>query len=152
MTQNPKHWSNEATVLQYIDNILVPNVTRLRSEEGLAADQEALLIFDTFSGHLTVGVKQKLASNHINYVMVPPNLTNRFQPLDVSVNKAAKNVVRKCYSEYYSGEVQRQLTTGVAAHYVAVDLRLSVLKVKHASWIVEIFNKVISFSLRKVFL
>ena len=29
----------------------------------------------------------------------------------------------------------------VGAHDVAVDLRLSVLKAKHASWIVEIFNK-----------
>ena len=57
------------------------------------------------------------------------------------MNKAAKNVVRKCYSEYYRSEVQRQLTAGAEPHDVIVDLRLSVLKVRHAKWIVEIFNK-----------
>ena len=37
--------------------------------------------------------------------------------------------------------MQRQLTTGVGAHEVTVDLRLSVLKARHASCIVEIFDK-----------
>ena len=38
----------------------------------------------------------------------------------VSVNKAAKNVVRKFYSQYYSSEVQRHLAAGVGTHDVAV--------------------------------
>ena len=41
----------------------------------------------------------------------------------------------------YSSEVQRQPTTGVGAHAIAVDLRLSVLKTKHADWVVEIYSK-----------
>ena len=59
----------------------------------------------------------------------------------VSVKKAAKNVVRKCYSQYFSCKVQLQLTAGVGTHDVADNLRLSVLKAKHANWIVEIYNK-----------
>ena len=53
----------------------------------------------------------------------------------------AKNVVRKCYSQYYSSEVQRQLAAGVGTHDVAVHLRLSVLKPNHANWIIEMYNK-----------
>ena len=53
----------------------------------------------------------------------------------------AKNVVRKCYSQYYSSEVQRQLAAGVGTYDVAVQLRLSVLKPKHANWIIEMYNK-----------
>ena len=64
-------------------------------------------------------------------------MTNIFQPLDVSVNKAAKNELRKCYSQFYTTEVHRQLT----AHEVKVDLRISVLKSKHAEWIVQIFDR-----------
>ena len=41
-------------------------------------------------------------------------------------NKAAKNVVWKCYSQYYSSEEQRQLAAGVATHDVAVHLIVSV--------------------------
>ena len=37
--------------------------------------------------------------------------------------------------------LQRQLAAGVGTHYFAVHLRLSVLKAKHANWIVEICNK-----------
>ena len=33
----------------------------------------------------------------------------------------------KCYSQYYSSEVQRQLAAGIGTHDVAVHLRLSVL-------------------------
>ena len=109
-------------------------------EDGVAPDQRALLIFDTFRGHLTPAVKDKLELNSVSYVLVPANLTNRFHPLDVSVNKAAKNVIRKCYSKYYRSEVQRQLTAGAEPHDASVDLRLSVLKDKHARWIVEIFD------------
>ena len=34
-----------------------------------------------------------------------------------------KNVVRKCYSQYYSSDVQRQLAAVVGTHDVAVHLR-----------------------------
>ena len=39
---------------------------------------------------------------------------------------------------FKSGKLQ--LTAGVGTHDVAVHLRLSVLKAKHANWIVEIYN------------
>ena len=59
----------------------------------------------------------------------------------VSVNKAAKNDIRKWYSQYYSNEVQRQLAACLGTHYFAVHLRLSALKAKYANWIVEIYYK-----------
>ena len=59
----------------------------------------------------------------------------------VSVNKAAENVVSKCYSQYYSSDVQLQLAAGVGTHDVTVYCRLSFLKTKHANWILEIYNK-----------
>ena len=34
-----------------------------------------------------------------------------------------------------------QLAAGVSAHEVTVDLKVSVLKPKHADWIVEIFDR-----------
>jgi hypothetical protein len=60
--------------------------------------------------------------------LVPPNMTNLFQPLDLTVNRAAKNIVCNCYSSYYSGEVEKQLAVGIAASDVKVDVRLSKVK------------------------
>ena len=42
---------------EYIDRILIPHVTRVRLEDDVAPDQRALLIFNTFRGHLTPAVK-----------------------------------------------------------------------------------------------
>ena len=62
-------------------------------------------------------------------------MTNLFQPLDLTVNRAAKKIVRNCYSSYYS-EVQKQLAAGIAASDVKVDVRLSKVKPMHASRLV----------------
>jgi hypothetical protein len=62
-------------------------------------------------------------------------MKNLFQPLDLThtVNRAAKNIVRNCYSSYYSGEVQKQLAAGIVASDVKV--RLSNVKPMLASWL-----------------
>ena len=51
------------------------------------------------------------------------------------------NLVRKCYSQYYTSEVQRQLAARVEAQDGSVGIRLTVVDAKHANWIVEIHNK-----------
>ena len=140
VTQNEKHWANETTVLQFLDHIIIPYVKDIRGSLA-APDQRALLIFDVFRGHMTAKVKEKLNINNIGFVLVPPNLTNLFQPLDVSVNKASKTVIKNCYSKFYRDEVTRQLTAGVNPHDVKVDVRISILKPLHAKWILEVYNR-----------
>ena len=140
VTQNEKHWSNEKTVLTWIDKILIPYITDER-RRLTSPNQFALLIFDSFQGHLTEQVNSKLQNNKISVVIVPANMTNKFQPLDVSVNKSAKNFIKKQFSSYYTSEVHRQLQAGIAPHDIKVDLRISLLKPKHAVWVVDLYNK-----------
>ena len=72
--------------------------------------------------------------------LVPINMTNLFQPLDITVNRAVKNIVRSCHSSYDSGWVQKQLAEGIAASDVKVDVRLSKVKPMHASWLVHVYH------------
>lgn len=81
-----------------------------------------------------------MADNNLNYVLVPANMTNHFQPLDVSVNKAAKDLMRASYTSHYQTEVQRQLNAGVAPHDVKVDKTFKGIKVKHAGWITKAYH------------
>ena len=53
ISQNPKHWSNEAETFKLIDLILNPYIINTRSKLGLPESQKALLIMDTFKGQLT---------------------------------------------------------------------------------------------------
>ena len=44
--------------------------------------------------------------------MVPANCTDRLQPLDVSVNKAAKNFLRGQFEDWYATQICDQLKAG----------------------------------------
>ena len=51
ITHSPKHWSNEQTMLEYIDHIIVPYIERVRQE--LDECKPALVIMDNFKGQVT---------------------------------------------------------------------------------------------------
>ena len=72
---------SEESMLSYIDNV--------REDLAVGKDQAALAIFDHFKGQLTPKVTQCLEKNNIQSVLVPRCCTDRLQPLDISVNKAA---------------------------------------------------------------
>ena len=81
-----------------------------------------------------------LASLNIEVVSVPANMTHFFQPLDLTVNREAKKFIKDQFTSWYSAQIQSQLDSGVVLDDVDVDLRLSVLKPIHATWIVSMYN------------
>ena len=48
------------------------------------------------------------------------------------------------FTSWYSAQIQGQLDSGVVLDDVDVDLRLSVLKPIHATWIVSMYNQLSS--------
>ena len=58
------------------------------------------LIFDSFSGHKTAPVKEKLTG--ISHTYVPAGCTSKCQPLDVGVNKPFKDRLKKYWDDYVS--------------------------------------------------
>ena len=78
------------------------------------------------------------------------NMTNIFQPRDVSVNKAAKDLMRASYCSYY--QVLKQLQAGVAPHDVKVDRTFKAINVMHADWIVNAWKDLCSERGRSIIL
>ena len=56
----------------------------------LQDNQRALVIYDQFKGQVTEEIVKFLDDNHVSIVLVSANSMDRFQPMDVSVNKPAK--------------------------------------------------------------
>ena len=135
VSQNPKHWSNEKETLTLIKEIINPYVVSMRKELHLPATQRALITWDVFKGQMTDAVKEKLESLFIALVPVPANMTHFFQPLDLTVNRAAKNLTRTKFVSYYSTKVQKELESGNRLEEIEVDLQLSVIKPIHAEWL-----------------
>lgn len=93
------HWSNKSTMEDYLDKILLPYIDRKRSDNKLDKTHPALVIYDTFCGQCTQKILEKLeennvhvtiVENNVHVTIVPANCTDRLQPLDLSVNRAAK--------------------------------------------------------------
>ena len=55
------HWSNEQTMLKYVEHILTPYFTNIRAQSGLPQDQIALLICDVFAANRCESFLEKLA-------------------------------------------------------------------------------------------
>ena len=137
VSQNPKHHSNEAETIDLIDSAINPYLVKTRKELGLPQSQKALLIWDVFRDQKTQKVCLKLSSLNIEVISVPANMTHFFQPLDLMVNGQAKKFSKNKFTMWYSAEVQKQLDCGINFEDVDVDLKLSVLKPIHATWLVE---------------
>ena len=71
---------------------------------------------------------------------VPSNMTNEFQPLDLTVNRSCKAYLRKQTNTWFSDQVQSQIKNGVTTENVKVDLRISVLKPLHAKWVTSFYD------------
>ena len=140
ITQNPQHWSNEMETIKVLEEIIAPYMAKKCIELKLPADQKALLIWDAFKGQLTQKVKDKLVALNIECVYVPANMTHFFQPLDLTVNRCAKQRMKMEFITYYSSAVKQQLDSGTDLEDVEVDFRLSVLKPMHAQWLVNLYN------------
>ena len=137
---DPKHWSNKDETLKLIDNIINPFAINKCKELKLVPTQKCLLVWDMFKAQATQAVKDKLAALNIEVAPVPANMTHFFQPLDLTVNGAAKKYMRTEFINYYSEQVLHQLTAGTAEDDIDVDLKLTTIKPLHAQWLVNLFN------------
>ena len=104
-----------------------PEREKLKSEPS----QPALMILDVFSGQMITPVTMKLKENHIKYARVSANMTNLFQPLDLTLNRSAKAFMNRKFSEWYSLQVIKQLDIEKNCQEIEVKLLLSTLKPLH---------------------
>ena len=75
-------------MMQYVENIIVPFVEQTR--ELLGEDKAAIVIMDNFKGQVTAAMTDLLEKHRIHSYLLPPNTTDRLQPMDISVNKPVK--------------------------------------------------------------
>lgn len=140
LSVNEKHFSNTTESIKLIEEVIVPYVVAQRKSLSLDENYYALLILDVFSGQMTEEVKEKLKENQILFVRVPANMTNLFQPLDLTVNRSFKAMMKRKFTEWYSKEITEELEKGTPLEDIDIKLKLSILKPLHANWLVDAFD------------
>lgn len=112
ISHSPNHWSSKETMLKYIKEAIVSFVDSTREHLKLAKQQPALAIFDRFKGQLIANIAKELKDNFIHSVIIPANCIGEFQPMDISVNKVIKCMLRLKFSEWYSEELSEKFING----------------------------------------
>ena len=136
----PNHWSNEGTMKEYIESVILLYISKKKEELKLPDGQSALLIFDNFKGQCTSSILTLLDSHKINIAVVPANCTDRLQPLDLSINKAVKEFLRTQFKEWYAQVLCLQLNEGKETE--GFNLKLSVVKPLSAKWMVAVHEHI----------
>ena len=139
LSANETHYSNEKESLKLLEEIILPYVRKEREKLGID-NQKVLLIFDVFRGQTTDKVLKVLEDNDILVTKVPANMTHLFQPLDLTVNKVAKDFTKEKFSEWFTRQISIGLENGQELDDIEIDYRLSVLKPLHATWLISLYD------------
>ena len=138
LTYSPSHWSTEQAMRNYIQKIVVPYIEKMRQTSRLADNYPALLLFDNFKAQCTQELLTLLDDNFINVLLIPPNCTDRLQPMDISVNKPAKDFLRGQFKSWYAKQVCSQFRG--ESEKAPIDMRLSVVKPLGFEWMKRLYD------------
>lgn len=109
--------------------------------------EKAVALFDVFAAHRGDVLLDRLKANGIIPLFVPAACTDKLQPLDLTVNKEYKDILKARFHDWYAQEVMGQLQEREAegddaSGYVRVNLKTSVLKPVHAQWIMSAHEEI----------
>lgn len=103
----------------------------------------AMLVLDAFKGHLTGEVKDALARDNTDLVVIPGGTTSQLQPLDVYRNKPFKDLVQQEYEQWLEDNNCQLMPAGPIK-------RASVCEV--ARWISNVWEALPSLIVSRAFL
>ena len=132
--------------MDYINEIIVPYIQAQREVLEILT-QSALVVMDNFKGRVTTAINELLETHNIHVWLLPPNTTDQLQPMDIAINKLAKDFLKRKFEHWYSNEVTKQLQ-GVSdvelVEIQPVDLSMAAIKELSAQWVVEMAEYIAS--------
>jgi hypothetical protein len=75
-----------------------------------------------------------LEEHNVHVMKLPANCTDCLQPMDISVNKAAKDFIRQRFNEWYSEQVAEQVGDGDISQLQAQPVSLTGAAMKAVAW------------------
>ena len=88
-----KAWMDEDLMKVWIEEIWLKHTQAECKRLGF---ENSLLSSYVFATHLTDGVKTQLLESNSDILPIPAGCTSKCQPMDVSLNKPFKAVLRRC--------------------------------------------------------
>ena len=109
ITYTENHWSNQTKAIKYFEKVIFLYLEKIKVWKCYPKEQMLLVIMNTFKGQDKDEMRKFWAKNSCEIVIITHNLTNKFQPLDTIVNKAAKFFISDKYNSWFANDVSNQL-------------------------------------------
>ena len=126
-------------MLQYVEHIIVPEIEKVREDTG--AGKTALVVMDNFKGQVSQSVTNLLEDHNIHICLLPANTTDLLQPMDISVNKPAKDFLKRQFNQWYTDQVMKQLegrgNSLEAAEIQPIEMGKPLMKENSTKWLVD---------------
>ena len=90
--------------------------------------------------NLTEPVLNELKDHHIFTCQVLANMTHIFQPIDLTVNGAAKYSLKAKFIEWFAKKIDECLQEGKELQDIEAKFGLTTLKPLHASWVCDFYD------------
>ena len=93
VTLSDNHWSNTEKSTERFEKVIFLYLKQVKAGHKYPKEQMSLIIIATFKGQDNDVILDLREKNKCLVVIVPHNLTNKFQPLDITVNKPVKSFI-----------------------------------------------------------
>ena len=87
---------------------------------------------------MTKPVINKMSESYMKLVKVPANMTQIFQPLDLTVNVSVKVFMKKRFTKQYSRCIAQELDNGKDIDSIDIQLKMFILKSLQVQWIIDL--------------
>lgn len=114
--------------LRSVKKVILPYIEQVKDDLDLPLKQKSLCIFDVFRAQISDEIMDFLKEKFIIPVMVPANCTDKLQPMDLSIQKPAKDSMKKLFQEWYTTLILNQYSdSATPSNYTNIfrhDLKL----------------------------
>lgn len=122
------HWSDKESMKEYFHNVLSPYFNRKRKELQLRSDHPCIVILDCWSVHKSEAfltfVERSFPWLHV--LFVPACCTGKFQPCDLSLQKAFKVCWTDLGMLHICHQIRQQEEAGIPPSDIEIDMRVQV--------------------------
>jgi hypothetical protein len=137
LTHSINHWSNQETMDQYVEHVLLPYLKCKIAEHNLPPDSKLIVNLDCWSVHKSAEFRSLIKSKYnksLVLVYVPPNCTSKLQVADVMLQFPFKHHVKQLFNQHVNRWVGEQLQLGVDTINTKVLLKMSNIKPLLLTW------------------
>lgn len=136
LAYSPNHWSNQRTMVEYVEKVLLPHRTKMIAKHNLPKEMPLIVLLDCWPVHAEGDFPKYMKSiKHIVLRYVPRNCTSKLQVADVALNFPFKHGIRHRFNEWMTQLARQRIEHGEDdIAFGKEDLLLSTLKPQVLQW------------------